>query len=212
MCIDCRPINNITVRYRHPISCIDDLLDELHVSIIFSKIYLRSGYHQIKVREGDEWKGAFKTKFGLYEWLVMPFGLTNVPSTFMRMMNHVLRSLIGKCVVVYFDDILIYTTCLNDHLLHMNVKKDLFSNLEKCTFCTNEEVTILGFVFGSHGVKVDEEKVKAIQKWPTPKISKEVRSFHRLASFYKRFESQERAFQALKERLTQAQILDLPNF
>ena len=164
----------------------------MHGSIIFSKIDLKSGYHQIRIKEGDEWKTAFKTKFGLYEWLVMPFGLTNAPSTFMRLMNHVLRDCIGKYVVVYFDDILVYSKSLEDHLRHLRevllVLKvnSLFANSDKCTFCV-DSVVFLGFIVNKNGVHVDPEKIKAIQEWPTLQNVGDVRSFHGLASFYRRF-------------------------
>uniref|UniRef100_A0A151UI19 Transposon Ty3-I Gag-Pol polyprotein n=1 Tax=Cajanus cajan TaxID=3821 RepID=A0A151UI19_CAJCA len=192
MCTDSRAINNITIKYRHPIPRLDYLLDELHGAIIFSNIDLKIGYHQIRIKEGDEWKTAFKTKFGLYEWLVMPFGLTNAPNTFMRLMNHVLRDCIGKFVVVYFDDILVYRKTLDEHLGHLRevliILRDnhLYSNFEKCTFCQNQ-VNFLGFIVSKDGVHVDPEKVKAIQDWPTPKSVGEVRSFHGLASFYRIF-------------------------
>src|SRR5262249_35067613 len=132
------------------------------------------------------------TKYGLYEWLVMPFGLSNAPSTFMRLMNHVLRPFIGKFVVVYFDDNLVYSNNQNDHVKHLHAvlnvfrENQLYANLKKCTFCM-ESIVFLGFIVSSQGVSVDEEKVKAIRDWPTPKNANDVRSFHGLASFYRRF-------------------------
>ncbi|KAI3758531.1 hypothetical protein L6452_06096 [Arctium lappa] len=241
MCVDCRAINKITIKYRHPIPRLYDMLDDLHGATLFSKIDLKSGYHQIRVKEGDEWKTAFKTKFGLYEWLVMPFGLTNAPSTFMRLMNHVLREFIGKFVVVYFDDILIYSKNLIEHREHVQVvlstlrAEKLYANMKKCTFCVHK-VVFLGFVVTAQGIQVDDEKVKAIKDWPTPTNPSEVRSFHGLASFYRRFvrdfstkaaplndlvknnvkfewgPSQDEAFNRLKLDLTTAPVLALPDF
>ncbi|WVZ52679.1 hypothetical protein U9M48_003716 [Paspalum notatum var. saurae] len=241
MCVDCRAINNITIRYRHPIPHLDDILDELSGSVMFTKIDLRSGYHQIRMKLGDEWKTAFKTKFGLYEWLVMPFGLTNAPSTFMRLMNEVLRSFIGKFVVVYFDDILIYSKSFDEHLDHLRTvfvalrDARLFINLEKCTFCT-DRVRFLGYIVTPQGIEVDETRIDAIRSWLTPTTITQVRSFFGLAGFYRRFvkdfstiaaplneltkkgvtfhwgTTQEKAFNTLKDKLTHAPLLQLPDF
>lgn len=166
--------------------------DELAESQWFSKIDLRSGYHQIRMREGDEWKTTFKTRYGLYESMVMPFGLTGAPSTFMRLMNEVLRLFLGIFVVVYLDDILVYSKEVEEHLDHLRQlfevlrKQQLFGKLEKCSFLMHE-VHFLGFIVGRQGVKVDPSKVETIRTWPTPTTITQARSFHRLASFYRRF-------------------------
>ena len=171
----------------------------------------------------------------------MPFGLTNAPSTFMRLMNHVLRAFIGKFVVVYFDDILVYSKSLDEHIMHVRSvlsvlrAQNLYAKLAKCTFCVLK-VIFLGYVVSEHGIEVDSEKVKAIESWPTPKNVGDVRSFHGLASFYRRFirdfstiaapltevikksvgfkwgDEQERAFALLKSKLISAPVLVLPNF
>ena len=240
MCVDSRSVNNITIKYRFPIPRLDDMLDELHGSMVFSKIDLRSGYHQIRMREGDEWKTAFKTKHGLYEWTVMPFGLTNAPSTFMRLMNEVLKAFLGKFVVVYLDDILVYSSSEEDHLGHLRQlfetlrSQKLYGKKEKCSFLV-DSVMFLGYVVSKDGVSVDQSKIEAIKSWPSPTTISEVRSFHGLASFYRRFirdfstitspisdcmkkgvfvwnVDAQKAFDLIKERLCTAPILALPDF
>ncbi|GKV03596.1 hypothetical protein SLEP1_g15871 [Rubroshorea leprosula] len=215
MCVDSRAVNKITIKYRFPIPRLDDMLDQLHGATIFSKIDLRSGYHQIRMRLGDEWKTAFKTRDGLYEWTVMPFGLLNAPSTFMHLMNQ-------------------------EHLDHLRQvfevlrEQKLYANLKKCSFLTTS-VTFLGYIITAQGIKMDPSKIDAIVNWPTPTSMHDVRSFHGLASFYRRFiknfssivapityslkgdkfswsSKAQQSFEELKRKLTETFVLALPNF
>jgi len=159
---------------------------------MFSKIDLRSGYHQIRIRLGDEWKTTFKTPEGLYKWTAMLFELSNVPSTFMRVMNQVLKPFLGKIMAVYFDDILIYSSSEVEYPQHLRdmftvlQANELYINLKECNFMTTNLI-FLDFVVCSQGIYVDKETVRAIRDWPAPKTATEIRSFHDLATFYRHF-------------------------
>eukprot|EP00253_Pinus_taeda_P006315 PITA_06315 len=242
MCTDSRAINKITIRYRFPLPRMDDMMDCLSGAVYFTKIDLKSGYHQIRIREGDEWKTAFKTNEGLYEWLVMPFGLSNAPSTFMRLMNEMLKEFIGKFVIVYLDNILIFSRTKREHLQHIRrvfeklQQNKLLINLKKCTFL-QKELIYLGFVVAENELKMDPKKISAIMSSPSPKSLFEVCSFHGLASFYQKFiknfseicapmletikkasqpfcwtKAAEDSFQLLKRKITERPILRLSDF
>ncbi|GJV06724.1 putative nucleotidyltransferase, ribonuclease H [Tanacetum coccineum] len=211
MCIDYRELNKLTIKNRYPLPRIDDLFDQLQGSRYFSKIDLRSGYHQLRVHEDDIPKTAFRTRYGHFEFTVMPFGLTNAPAVFMDLMNRVCKPYLDKFVIVFIDDILIYSKTKEDHEVHLGLvlellrKEKLYAKFSKCEFWL-QEVYFLGHVLNQNGIHVDPSKIEAVKNWKTPTTPSEIRSFLGLAGV-----EQEEAFQTLKNNLCDAPILTLPD-
>ncbi|GJX08105.1 putative reverse transcriptase domain-containing protein [Tanacetum coccineum] len=180
MCIDYRELNKLTVKNRYPLPRIDDLFDQLQGSSIYSKIDLRSGYHQLRVREEDIPKTAFRTRYGHYEFQVMPFGLTNAPAVFMDLMNRVCKPYLDKFVIVFIDDILIYSRNEKEHEEHLKTilellkKEELYAKFSKCEFWINT-VKFLGHVIDSSGIHVDPAKIEAVKNWASPTTPSEIR-------------------------------------
>jgi hypothetical protein len=192
MCIDYCKLNRVTIKNKYPLPRIDDLLDQLKGASVFSKIDLLSGYHQLKVREEDVPKTTIRTRYGHYEFLVMPFGLTNAPSVFMDLMNWVFHEYLDSFVVVFIDDILVYSANYAEHEKHLKIvleklrEKKLFAKFKKCEFWF-EEVAFLGHVVNEDGLAVDPTKVQAVVEWERPTSVREINSCLGLASYYRRF-------------------------
>ncbi|KAL0291142.1 UNVERIFIED_CONTAM: Transposon Tf2-12 polyprotein [Sesamum calycinum] len=182
LCVDYRQLNRVTVKNKYPLPRIDDLLDQLKGATTFSKIDLRSGYWQLRIAENDILKTAFRTRYGHYEFLVMPFGLTNAPAAFMALMNRTFQEYLDQFIIVFIDDILVYSKNREEHEQHLRIvlqilkEKELYAKLSKCEFWVNQ-VVFLGHVISGDGVMPDPSKVKAIMEWRVPKNATEVRSF-----------------------------------
>ena len=185
-------MNAVTVKGKYLVPLIDELLDELVHASWFSKLDLRSGFHQIRLKPGEEFKTAFQTHFGHFEFRVMPFGLTGAPGTFQEAMNTLLAPYLRKFVLVFFDDILIYSRTFEEHLHHIRLVFQLLQQaqwkikLSKCAFA-QREISYLGHIISEKGVGTDPEKIAAVAQWPTPSTAKELRSFLGLAGYYRKF-------------------------
>ena len=240
MCVDYRSLNEVTIKNKYPLPRIDDLFDQLRGACVFSKIDLRSGYHQLKIRNTDIPKTAFTTRYGLYEYTVMSFGLTNAPAYFMYMMNKVFMEYLDKFVVVFIDDILVFSKTEDDHAEHLRLvlqklrEHKLYAKRSKCEFWLRE-VSFLGHVVSNGGIAVDLGKVKDVLNWKPPTDVSEIRSFLGLAGYYRRFiegfsklakpmtalleknakfewsSKCQASFEELKKRLTTAPVLILPD-
>jgi hypothetical protein len=240
MCIDYRELNKLTIKNKYPLPRIEDLFDQLKGASVFSKIDLRSGYHQLKIKLDDIPKTAFRTRYGHYEFTVMPFGLTNAPAVFMDLMNRVFHQYLDVFVIVFIDDILVYSRDSHQHEEHLRIvlgtlrKEKLYAKFKKCEFWL-DRVGFLGHTVSAQGIEVDQSKVEAVTNWRKPTNVGEVRSFLGLAGYYRRFiegfskiaspmtqltrkgtkfvwtEKCEQSFQELKDRLVSAPVLTIPD-
>nr|CAD1820409.1 unnamed protein product [Ananas comosus var. bracteatus] len=192
LCIDYRALNKVTVKNKYPIPLVADLFDQLGGAKFFTKLDLRSGYYQVRIAEGDEEKTACVTRYGAYEFLVMPFGLTNAPATFCTLMNKLFHPYLNRFVVVYLDDIVVYSNTLEEHVEHLRTifqvlrENQLYVKREKCSFA-KEEVHFLGHWIGRGQLHMDQQKVRAICEWEAPTTVSELRSFLGLVNYYRRF-------------------------
>lgn len=240
MCIDYRQLNKVTIKNRYPIPNPEDLFDALAGATIFSSIDLQSGYHQIRINEQDRHKTAFRTPSGHYEFLVLSMGLANAPATFQAVMNSIFRPYIGKFVLVYLDDIIVFSKTPEEHEQHIRVvlealqKEQLQAKLSKCEF-NKQELKFLGMVVSKDGLKVDETKVKVVRDWPTPTDVSSLRGFLGLSNYFRKFiqgyaslaapltkltgskqewiwgPEQQEAFDGIKNALTHAPVLKFPD-